>query len=268
MKNILNIARVTFIGGRRDKVFLTLIILSILLFPLIVFVVSPLSMREVREVAVSLSLSTISIILLVLLIFLSVNLVYKDIERRQSHSVLSLPITREEYLIGKFIGLASIIGVGMITLTIFSSISIAVVAKMYRPNTMMSWTNFYGAIYFDYLSLLILGAVSMLVSSISTNIFFPLFTTIGVYIIGYISQTVYDYIMSPKGQELPKIIGEISKAVYYIFPNFTLFDIKFKAIYNLPLSLNNMVIVTAYCLLYLVIILTIAIFAFRKREML
>lgn len=267
MKNIISIAKITFLGGRRDKVFLTLIIISILIFPLIIFAVSPLSMRQVREVAVSLSLSTISIVLLVLAIFLSINLVYKDIERRFTHSILSLPISRSSYLIGKFIGLASIIGVGIITLTIFSSIGIAIVDKMYTPNTVMSWTNFYAAIFFDYLSLLILASVSMAVSAISTNIFLPLFATIGVYIIGYISQTVYDYISSPKGGELPIFIRKISKAVYYIFPNFTLFDIKFKAIYNLPLTLDNVLNVAAYSLLYIVIILSIAIFAFRKREM-
>jgi ABC-type transport system involved in multi-copper enzyme maturation permease subunit len=268
MKNILSIARITFIGGRRDKVFITLIILSVLLFPLIVFAISPLSMRQVREVAVSLSLSTISIISLVLTINLGVNLIYKDIERRFSHSILSLPISREGYILGKFIGLAVIILVGIITLTLFSSIGIAVADKMYRPNVLMSWTNFYAAIYFDYLSLLILASVTILVSAISTNIFLPLFSTIGVYIIGYISQTVYDYILSPKGEELPKFICLISKGVYYIFPNLTLFDIKFKAIYNLPLTLDNVLNVTAYSLLYLVIILTLAMFAFRKREML
>ncbi|MBF0472236.1 MAG: ABC transporter permease subunit [Nitrospirae bacterium] len=268
MKDILTIAKITFIGGRRDKVFLTLIIISVLIFPLIIFAISPLSMRQVREVAVSLSLSTISIVLLILSIFLGINLVYKDIERKFSHTVLSLPVSRQSYLIGKFIGLAGIIGVGVITLTIFSSIGIAIVDTMYTQNTVMSWTNFYAAILFDYLSLLILVAVSILVSTISTNIFSPLFITLAVYIIGYISQTVYDYIISPKGVELPKFIGIISKAVYYIFPNFTLFDIKFKAIYGIHLEINNILNVTAYSLLYLVILLSIAIVAFRKREML
>lgn len=268
MNELKNILGITFVGGRRDKVFLTLVIISVLFFLAIVPSVSALSMRQVREVASGLSLSIISFISLVLTIFLGVNLVYRDIERKFVNTVLSLPVSRESYILGKFLGLSSIIAAAMLILSFFASAGIVIASAIHKSQGTMPWSTFALAVFFEYMSLLVIASFSIFFSSFSTNMFLPLFATIAVYVIGNVTQPVMDYITGPYGQKLPAISIYVSKAVYYIFPNLSAFDMKFKAIYSLPIALKDVFSVFSYAVIYTVIIISFSVLIFRKRDML
>lgn len=268
MDKILEIVKITFKGGVRDKVFITLLVVSILCFIILVPAVSSLSMRQAREVAVSLSLSIISFVSLILTIFLGVNLVYRDMERRFVHSVISMPISREAYILGKFLGLSAIIGVGIVIISVFSLIGITMAAKLYKSSFPLSLENLMAAVFFEFVLLMIIAAIAIFFSSFSTNIFLPLFATIGVYIIGSVTQTVMDYINSPYGERLPMSSIYISTIVYYIFPNLSAFNLKFNAIYSLPVSVTYMAATLAYATLYIVIVLGLSMLIFRRRELL
>lgn len=268
MKTILEVSRITFKGGIRDKVFITLLIVSVLCFILLVPAVSSLSMRQVREVAVSLSLSIISFVSLILSIFLGVNLFYRDMEKRFTHSVIALPLSRESYVLGKFLGLSCIVGGGMVILSLFSIFGISIASAISRSSIPMLWENFIAAVFFNFIMLIIIGAISIFFSSFSTNLFLPLFATTGVYLVGNVTQAVMDYIRSTQGKNLPALSIYLSKSAYYIFPNLSSLDFKFNAIYSLPLSPGYMAAVFSYALLYTVIILGFSLLIFRKRELL
>lgn len=268
MDKILEIVKITFRGGVRDKVFITLLLVSILCFIILVPAVSSLSMRQVREVAVSLSLSIISFVSLVLTVFLGVNLVYRDLERRFAHSVVSMPISRETYVLGKFLGLSAIIGAGVIIFSVFSVLGIAVSSKLYKSTLPMLWENFLAAVFFEFIMLMIIAAIAVFFSSFSTNLFLPLFATIGTYLIGNVTQTVMDYINSPYGVKLPLSSIYISTVVYYLFPNLSAFDLKFNAIYSLPVSPIYMATMLVYATLYIVIVIGLSMLIFRRRELL
>lgn len=70
VNHILNIAVVTLKGGLRTKVFVTIVILSVIASLIIIPSFASFSMRQIREVATSLSLSLISFVLVVLTLFL------------------------------------------------------------------------------------------------------------------------------------------------------------------------------------------------------
>jgi ABC-type transport system involved in multi-copper enzyme maturation permease subunit len=266
-KYLIEIAKVTFKGGLRDKVLITLIVISILCFLLIVPSISSLSMRQVREVSVSLSLSIISFVSLVLTIFISVNLVYKDMEKRYSQFIISTPVTRDTYIIGKFLGLFLIIGFSILVLSMFSISGIFIASRLYESQLPMLWGNYAISILFEFISLMIVASVAILFSSFSTNVFLPLFATIGSYIIGNSTQMVMDYIKSPYGRELPSLSIYISKFAYYIFPNLSAFDLKVNSIYSIPLSINHLSISFLYGLLYIIIILSLSVIIFHHREL-
>ncbi len=264
----MELARVTFKGGLRDKVFITLLAVSFVCFIFLVPSASSLSMRQVKEVAVSLSLSVISFVSLVLTIFLGVNLVYGDIERRFAHSVVSLPISRERYIIEKFLGLCAIVGCGMVILSVFSVAGIAIASGLSPSSLPMPWQNFIAAIFFDFITLVIVAAISVFFSAFSTNLFLPLFATIGVYLIGNVTQAVMDYLQGSSGKNLPAASVYLSKIAYYVFPNLSAFDFKFNAIYNIPIASTSMAATFAYGILYTIIVLGLSVLVFRKKELL
>ncbi|MEZ4484964.1 MAG: hypothetical protein R2864_10350 [Syntrophotaleaceae bacterium] len=63
-------------------------------------------MRQVVELSLTLSLSLASFIMLLLAIFLGGVSLWRDVERRYTHSVLSFPRTRASYLLERFAGIA------------------------------------------------------------------------------------------------------------------------------------------------------------------
>jgi Cu-processing system permease protein len=267
MKIVSEIAGITFKGGVRDKVFVTLLAISIICFIILIPAVSTLSMRQFRETAVSFSLSVLSVISFALTVFLGVTLFYKDIERRFTHSIMALPVSREAYVLGKFVGLSAIIATGIVILSIFSVAGITVASKLYPSAIPMLWENFVAAVFFEFISLIILAGIAILFSSLSTNVFLPLFATLGFYIIGNVTQTVMDYIEGPYGKKLPAFSRYLSRAAYYFFPNLNALDLKFYAIYSLQLSAMHLVALLSYSLLYLLIVLGAALLIFRRREL-
>lgn len=262
----IEIANITFKGGLRDRVFITMIAVSLISFILIVPSISSMSMRQVKEVSVGLSLSIISFVCLVLTIFLGVNLVFRDIERRFAHFTLSLPVRRDEYILGKFTGLCMIIGFAYSILSLSSLAGIVISSKLARQGLIL-WENYIAAIFLDFLSIIIIASIATLFSAFSTNVFLPLFSSLGFYIAGNAIQTVSEYIKSSYGERLPAISVLISKIAYYIFPNLTALDIKFNAIYGIPLSFKYLLLVSGYAIIYIVIVMVITLLSFRKRQL-
>jgi hypothetical protein len=108
----------------------------------------------------------------------------------------------------------------------------------------------------------------MLVSSISTSFFLPVFGTIAIFLSGTITQQVYDFIHSPSGsKEINPFMQKFAMLVYYLLPNLSGFDLKVNAIYSIPLSPRGMALSLGYFLLYVSLLILAATYLFARREM-
>ena len=260
-----DIVRVTLKGIFRDRVFHGILVAAFLL-PLVP-AVSRLSMRQVTELSVTLSLSLISFILLLLAVFLGGTSLWKDMERRYTFSVLALPIPRTSYLLGRFIGVALFLLLTALLLGCLAGCVVLFVSGNFPPDRPVVWGNICLAVVFDALKYILLVAVAVLFSTVSTSFFLPIFGTISVFLVGNASQQVYDYVHSQAGQVLPPLVRVCASALYYLLPNFSAFDLKVNAIYGVPLALNGIALTLGYLVVYAAIVLCIASAIFSRREM-
>jgi ABC-type transport system involved in multi-copper enzyme maturation permease subunit len=224
-------------------------------------------MRQVTELSMTLSLSLISFILLLLSVFLGGTSLWKDLDRRYTYSVLSLPLSRETYLIGRFGGTSLFL---LVTSFVLGAAAFAVVSYtngIYPPDKPVAWGNMAFCIFFDALKYIILIAFAFLFSTVSTSFFLPVFGTIAIFIVGEVTQQVYDYVHSAAGQKLAPLAKQTATALYYILPNFSAFDLKINAIYGIPLSAHGLLLIAFYFILYTVIILALSVIIFSRREM-
>lgn len=261
----MTIVAVTLKGILRDRV-LQGILAAGLVF-LAIPAVSTLSMRQVTELALTLSLSLISLILLLLAIFLGGVSLWRDIERRYTHSVLSLPNSRAGYLFGRFAGIALfLLGTGVL-LGILCVVVVLMVSGTYPPDRPISWLAVVAALGFDAFKCILLVAFAVLFSSVSTSFFLPVFGTIAVYLVGGATQQAYDYVLSPAGQSLSPLAQKLAEVLYYILPNLSAFDLKINAIYALPLDYHALVLTAGYGILYTAFVLLAAAALFSRREL-
>ena len=260
-----DIIKVTLKGIFRDRVFHGILVAALVL-PLIPSI-SQLSMRQVTELSITLSLSLISFILLLLAVFLGGTSLWKDMERRYSFSVLSLPVTRTSYLLGRFFGVALFLLLAALLLGLVAACVVLFVSGHFPPDRPIAWGSIFCAVLFDALKYIMLVAVAVLFSTVSTSFFLPIFGTISTFLVGNASQQVYDYVHSQAGQVLPILVRNCATALYYVIPNFSAFDLKVNAIYGVPLSFNGLALTLGYLVIYLAILLSVAGALFSRREM-
>ena len=267
MRKIVSIVKVTFLGGVRDRTLFGIFILGLLLlFTVPIF--SYFSMRQTTEVAAGYALSVISLIGLLLTVFMSGNLLSRDIDRKGIHTVVTLPISRSQYLVGKFIGLALLLLASLVILYFLGGIAVFLTSLKYPPSRPLHWQIYVLVGIFEYTMLLVISSVSVLFNSFATSTFLPMALTLAIYGIGQSTALVKDYLaIALNAREISPVIAFVAKASYYIFPNLSAFDIRNAFVYTLPVHLPYLMTVFLYGLFYMGVILFLATYVFGRRDL-
>lgn len=227
-----------------------------------------LSMRQMTELTTTLSLSLISFIMLLLAIFLGATSIWKDIERRYTLSVLSLPMSRSSYLLGRFLGIALFMLVTAVFLGAIALVAIKVASFGYPPSRPVVWSTIIVTILFDALKYILVVAIAMLLSTVSTSFFLPVFGSISAFLAGTVSQPAYDYLQTPAAQAaVSGVVRKTAVVLYYLIPNLSGFDLKIHAIYSLPFNTQGLLLTGVYFVVYTFILLVIGSYLFARREM-
>ena len=253
-------------GGIRDRVLAAIVVVGLALL-LTTPVVASFSMRQVLALATSYSLSIISLMGLLLTLFIAMSLLARDLEQKQVYTICSLPISRSTYLLGKFFGFALLIFLAVAILGLFSAGALFVMERIYPPDKAFAWNAFIIGLWFQYWVFLLVGAITMLFSTVATSSFLPLALSVGIYLGGYSSEAVRYFIRTTTGQkELGSVVRLLGDVVYWILPNFSAFDLKTQTIYGVALNMGELVLTQLYGVGYLAVLLVLATLAFSRRE--
>ncbi len=262
------VAFITFKEGVRNRAFYGISLLALLLLganPLIAGMIS----FNIGKVAVDIALSTVSLSGLLLVLFIGINLIAKDLDRRTIYMVLSRPISRAQYIFGKFFGMVLLIVAAMIFLSVFASISI-LIPKMAYPNYFerFAWSFVFLAMAFTALMLILLSALSFFFASFSSSSFITLILTAISYIIGQSLGDVKALVEAPQavGIQVSPMTVKLVQTAYVLFPNLSLFDIKLQASHGLMPSPSYIIWTVLYGIVYASLTITAAAFIFRKKE--
>ncbi|MCP4675010.1 MAG: ABC transporter permease subunit [Deltaproteobacteria bacterium] len=105
MKQIFAIAKNTFREAIRDRILYGFLFFAVCLI-LFTVVLGELSFNEEIRATIDIGMAGISLFAVLMAIFLGITLLHKEIEKRTLYTILSRPISRNAYLVGKFLGLA------------------------------------------------------------------------------------------------------------------------------------------------------------------
>lgn len=258
------LVRVSLLGLKRDKVLWSLFLVALFLLFLIPLV-SLLSMRQVQELALSLSFSGISFFLLVITVFLGSTSIWRDIEKRYAVSVLTLPISRSCFVLARFVSLAVFISFALLVLGLLSGAGIVLAAWQYPSDRPVVWVNFVAALGMTGLKYLLLLAVTLLFSAVSSSFFLPVFGTLGIYLAGSASFEVVQFIVQNQERYSEFFIALIG-FLHHLLPNFSAFDFQVHAIYALPLPWEDIMVAILYGVAYTGVVLAAASWFFQRRE--
>jgi ABC-type transport system involved in multi-copper enzyme maturation permease subunit len=247
----------TFREAVRDRVLYNLIFFALMMIGASILV-GEISIGISRLVIINLALSAISIFGLVMAIFIGVGLVYKEIEKRTLYTLLSKPVQRWEFLVGKFGGL-------LLTLTVNTALmTLGLAAALYyvSGNFLRADVSILVAVYFIVLELGLVTALALFFSCFSSPMLSTLFT-LGIYVAGIFSKDIRDIGMLTRNPAMQTAAG----VLYYLLPNFHNFNAITAAAHgeSIPASLiwQN----TAYAALYVALVLVAASAVFSGRNL-
>lgn len=256
MGRIATIALGAFKESVRERVLYNLIVFAFLMIGTAILL-SSISVGVEKLILVNLGLTAICWFGLLISIFIGIGLVSKEIERRTIYSILSKPVSRAEFILGKYAGLLLTLLVNTVIMTTGFYAALAVQAKGLDYIDSSSLV----AVYFILLQLAIVVGIALFFSCVSTPIFSAVFTFC-LFVIGNFSSGIRSFGDSSGSPALAKVTAFI----YYVLPNFGNLNVIDKAAHGLPIPRLLITANTCYALLYIAVLLSGAILVFEERE--
>jgi len=266
------IAVYTWREGLRRKTLVGFLILSLLVIFGATFMTSFLNQATVGDVTTEMDLklikdicvTTISIFGVLITIFISASVVPVEVENRIIYTVLSKPVRRFQYLLGKFLGAQLII---IMNLCLMGGLFfIALYIKQRILPTLLLWS-----VFLTYFEFLIVSALTFAVACASSSSVLPTIAGLFIYITGSLTEYLKDvYNRSGQtGEWFDSFIGYLAYFLWNILPNLQRFSLKTQIVNSQPNDPPTDVLIPQlilYALLYAVSGYIIAYWIFRKRE--
>ena len=243
----------TFREAARNKVFYLLIVVG-LVFVLSSRVVSLLVIGDRVQVLKDIGLAAINFFSVLIAIFTGINLVFKEIDKKTVYNILSKPISRHCFILGKFLGLAFTLLVALGSMMLVFSMFLLLAAGEFDWRLLIYFLLLYS-------ELLIITAVSLVFSSFSTPILSSIFTII-VYLIGHVVWTFNEF----KHRLVDPVVKIVAYVMYYILPNLEKYNIKDQLVMGESVRWNLVGYSLLYAALYISALLLLSVIIFNRRE--
>lgn len=256
-RNVGIVAVNTFREAVRDRVLYNLIFFALLMMGAAILV-GQISIGIERLVIINLGLTAISLFGLVMAIFIGVGLVYKEMDRRTLYTVLSKPVRRSEFLVGKYGGLLLTLGVNTLLMTLGLAGALLYVDR----HLTRSDGGILVAVYFILLEFALVTALALFFSCFSSPMLSTVFT-LGIYIAGIFARDIRDF----GALTHSSVMVFLTRTLYYLLPNFHNFNAIASASHGEPIPVSLVAWNTLYAVLYVGIVLLATSVVFSARNL-
>jgi len=250
----------------RDKVLYNLVIFAVLLIG-VSYLLGQLTAGQDVKIIKDLGLAAISVFGLLIAVFIGIGLVWKEVEKKSIYSLLSKPIRRHEFILGKYAGLLLTLLVNVTVMTVAFYAVLFYMNWITDPRVRAVWTvpaadpMLLKAILLIGLELMLVTAIALFFSTFSSP-FLSAILTLGLWVIGQFSADLSNFGSVVKSAAA----GTIARGLYYLLPNFAAFDVKAQVVHGQPVAWSYLGLTTLYGMTYLALVLVGAVLIFSKRD--
>lgn len=253
---ILHIAANTFREAVRDRVLYNLIAFALLMSGAAILV-GQISFGIERLVVINLGLTAVSLFGTVIAIFIGIGLVSKEIDKRTLYTVLSRPVRRWEFIVGKFFGLSGTLIVNTFFMAIGVFAALLYVSRHFQKTD--GWVLV--ALYFIVLQFLMITALALLFSSYSSPLMSAVFAFC-VFVIGSFAEDLRGFAAMTHG-----FTRWMATGAAYLLPNFSALNVISQVAHEQAVSSQLIFYNTAYALIYAIMAICGAVLIFEHRNL-
>jgi ABC-type transport system involved in multi-copper enzyme maturation permease subunit len=237
----------------RNKLLYTLLFFALAMM-LFGTVLSALSYVDRERMVQDFAFASIRLFSVAIAVFVGVGLIHKEVERRTVYTILSKPLSRAEFLIGKYTGLVLIIWLQVVIMAFFfSGVSLLLGAPL-------GFTHL-AALALTAVELALIVALATLFSSFTTPLLASFFSC-GIWLAGHLTRDLRDH-----GASSPSaFVREGTAWMHRILPDLESFNLSIEAAHQLPVAASDIWFPALYGAGYVAVILAFAVMIFERRD--
>lgn len=222
---------------------------------------SDVEVKLIKDICVS----AITIFGVLITIFISASVVPTELDNKVVYSILSKPVKRYQYLLGKFLGVQLIVIANLALMSLLFLIALYLRERVFP--SLLLWSTL-----LTYFQFLIVSGFTFAIGCTSTSSVLPTIGGLFIYITGNLTEYLRDVAdrAGQAGGALDALIGNVASALWKILPNLRSFDLR-NDILNLPINdppsdimIPNLI---AYGLLYGIAGYALACILFWRKEL-
>src|SRR5512134_4170557 len=221
VRRILSVAANTFRETIRNKILYAILAFSLFAIGM-TFFLADLSVGDFARIIADVGLASIHVFGVIMAVFLGITLVSNEVDRKTIYLILSKPVRRFEFILGKTLGLNFTLA--LTTLAMAMLLFLLHLAYRYggraEPGIFVASAGI-------YMELVLLTCLATLFSTFTTPVLSAIFT-LSLFLVGHV--TNYLYALGERSQAAAVQWG--SKALFYLLPNLENFNWKNEVVYG------------------------------------
>ena len=251
----------------RDRVLYSVLGFALLLIGAS-YLLGELTAGQDVKVIKDLGLAAIATFGLLIALVMGIALVSRDVERRSVYGVLSKPVYRHEFIVGKFAGLGLALLVDVLVMTVVFYAVLAYVGAQFPDAVRAGWQApapdpaMLCAIGLIFVELLLVAAIALFFSTFAGP-FVSAALTFGLWVAGHFSAELLqfgDVVDSP-------LAAALARGAYYVLPDFSAFDVKAEVVHALPVPGPYIAMTALYGATYIALLLIAGSVVFARRDL-
>ena len=216
----------------------------------------------------------------------------KDLEDRTLYTILSKPVPRFEYLIGRLLGVVMVIGLALLAMFVL----MCVLVQLMMPDIIMVFKqgllrqaggeavsaqemniaienakqqgvtmSLFWALWSQFLQAAVIAAIALFISTFATSSLFTIVMTSIIVLIGHFHQLAIGYYLNEAGVGA---LGEMLIRIFtMVFPNLGMFDVTDEIISGTKFFFGEAVKLTLLGLFYTALYLLLSLLIFIDKEL-
>lgn len=243
------------------KRFLYAVLILVLGANLFTIVLGEMSLNHETRVARDVGLASIRLLGCITAIILGAVLLYNEIERRTIHTIISKPIERHEFVLGKYLGM-------VMTLSLLVALFTVAMWGVLQMQEVGFTTELLEAVALAYMEVLLVAGIAVFFSSFASPVLSGVFTFL-LWRLGHVTPEMQQAVDSAD----EAWIQNVANIALHVVPDMHKFSISGNVFEGEHVSIHTGFVswgyvstCMAYALLYLAVLLISAMVIFSRRD--
>lgn len=260
------VAASVFRESVRDRVGYNLVVFAVLLIGTSLLLGQLTAGQDIKIIK-DLGLAAISVFGLFIAVFIGIGLVSKEVERRSIYALLAKPVTRSQFIAGKYAGLVLTLAANLAVMTAALYLVLGYMTLTEAAEFRAGWEapgadpRLLVAILLIFCELAVVTAIALFFSSFST----PLVSaalTLALWGIGHFNADLRNFDRVVESRP----VAWLARALYHLLPDFSAFDVKTQVVHGLPVPAAYVATTIGYGAAYAACLIVLATIIFSRRD--